>query len=232
MKLQILEQPDDTTCGPTSLHAVYNYLGYDISLPDLINDVHFLEDGGTLAVLLGTDALRRGFNVEIYSYNLKVFDPSWKTLSPDELIEHLEHQLQYKPGKKFRTASLAYIEYLKAGGKIKFDNLTVSLLKSYFSKNIPVLAGLSATYLYECKREHVLSSKKIVYDDVRGEPTGHFVVLRGIGETGCIKVADPYRGNPISNESYYEIDAERLVNAIMLGIITYDANLLIVSKKG
>ncbi|MDH5656323.1 MAG: C39 family peptidase [Spirochaetia bacterium] len=230
MKLQILEQPDDTTCGPTSLHAVYNYLGYEISLQELIQDVHSLEDGGTLAVLLGADALKRGFRAEIYSYNLKVFDPAWKTDSSDMLVDHLYRQLQYKTGKKFRIASLAYIDFLKAGGKILFDNLTAALLKKYFDKNLPVLAGLSATYLYDCKREHVLSSKKIVYDDIRGEPSGHFVVLRGFNESGMVKVADPYRGNPVSNESYYEMDSERLLNAIMLGIITYDANLLIVDK--
>ena len=231
MKLNILNQPDDTTCGPTSLHAVYNFLGYSIDLTELIKEVHSLEDGGTLAVLLGNDALQRGFSAEIFSYNLKVFDPSWKNLSNNELIEKLNNQLQYKHGKKFRIVCESYIHFLSIGGKIHFENLTVDLLRRYFRKNIPILAGLSATYLYECTREHALSSGKVIYDDIKGEPSGHFVVLRGMTEDNRIKVADPYRGNPISNDNYYEINFERLINAIMLGILTYDANLLIISNK-
>ena len=31
MDIKILQQPDDVTCGPTSLQAVYNHLGYKIS---------------------------------------------------------------------------------------------------------------------------------------------------------------------------------------------------------
>ena len=52
-KLKILTQPDDSTCGPTSLHAVYQYFDDEISLEQVISEVSFLEDGGTLAVFLG-----------------------------------------------------------------------------------------------------------------------------------------------------------------------------------
>lgn len=58
--VKMLSQPDDTTCGPTSLHAVYNYFGSSLSLHQLISEVRSLEEGGTLAVMLGIDALKRG----------------------------------------------------------------------------------------------------------------------------------------------------------------------------
>ena len=76
-KLKILTQPDDSTCGPTSLHAVYQYFDDDISLDQVIKEVSFLEEGGTLAVMLGCHALKRGYKVKIYTYNLHVFDPTW-----------------------------------------------------------------------------------------------------------------------------------------------------------
>lgn len=231
MKLKILSQPDDTTCGPTSLHAVYNYLGLEVGLQTLISDIQSLEEGGTLAVLLGLDALKRGFKAEVYTYNLKIFDPSWRNLSSLELIDKLERQLEYKHGKKFRIASEGYINFLKRGGRLHFENLSMNTITNYLSREIPVLAGLSATYLYECKREFEQTSGKIMYDDIRGEPTGHFVVLRGITKNNQIRVADPYLQNPISGDNYYELDPDRLINAIMLGILTYDANLLIITKK-
>lgn len=50
---QIGRQPDDTTCGPTCLHAVYKYYGREIPLPELLEQVRTLEGGGTLGVHLG-----------------------------------------------------------------------------------------------------------------------------------------------------------------------------------
>lgn len=61
LHLEILPQPDDTTCGPTCLHAVYSYFGDALDLSTVIGEVQTLEEGGTLAVLLGLHALRRGY---------------------------------------------------------------------------------------------------------------------------------------------------------------------------
>ena len=60
MNVKILPQPDDVTCGPTSLHAIYHHYGYQISLHRLISEIEMLEGGGTLGVFLGLDALKRG----------------------------------------------------------------------------------------------------------------------------------------------------------------------------
>ncbi len=230
MEISILNQPDDNSCGPTSLHAVYNYMGYRIGLETLLEEVKSLSEGGTLAMLLGFDALKRGFHAIIYSYNLKVFDPSWENLDCKELVNKLEEQLKFKNGKKFTEATMAYIQFISAGGEILFEDLSPELLHWYFDRQLPVLAGLSANYLYKCPREYSKSSSNIVFDDIRGEPQGHFVVLHGVAKKGFIKVADPYKRNPISESNYYEVDPIRLINAIHLGIVTYDANLLIISK--
>ena len=70
-------QPDDTTCGPTCLHAVYGYYGDEAELDQVIQETVRLEHGGTLALLLGCHALRRGYQATIYTYHLQVFDPTW-----------------------------------------------------------------------------------------------------------------------------------------------------------
>ena len=77
LQLTMQAQPDDTTCGPTCLHAVYEYWGEQVSLTAVIDSVPKLETGGTLGVLLGIDALQRGYQVTLYTYNLQVFDPTW-----------------------------------------------------------------------------------------------------------------------------------------------------------
>lgn len=226
--IDMCQQPDDTTCGPTSLHAVYSYLNHQVDLHQVIDSVKFLEDGGTLAVMLGMDAIRRGFKATVYSYNLKLLDPTWDSISREELEKKLEDQLKYKHGKRFAEETRAFQDFLRLGGEIKFRDLTPRLLKHYFDQDIPILAGLSATYLYNSMREYTNRRNTSVFHDLKGEPMGHFVVLCGmLGKV--VYVADPYSGNPLSDGHYYEVDVLRLINAIMLGIATYDANLLIVT---
>jgi hypothetical protein len=72
-----LPQPNETTCGPTCLQAFLRFFGDDLDLADVIAQTSELGDGGTLAVLLGTQAIARGYPAKIFTYNLRVFDPSW-----------------------------------------------------------------------------------------------------------------------------------------------------------
>lgn len=227
MELTILPQPDDNSCGPTSLHAVYRHYGLDIELPRLISDIKSLETGGTLAVYLGIDALRRGMDATIYSWNLKMFDPTWAGLPTQELIARLERQQQVKNKKRFLQASAAYISFLRQGGRILFDPLTPELLRGILQLSIPILTGLSATYLYNSMRE-ISRGRRSHYDDIAGEPMGHFVVLTEYAAVDMVRIADPYSGNPLCGSQYYTLPVQRLINAIHLGSVTYDANLLIV----
>lgn len=228
--LKILAQPDDSTCGPTSLHAVYNFFQFQIGLDEVIADVNFLEEGGTLAVFLGLDALKKGFQARIHTSNLSMFDPSWNGLSNSELIGKLKAQLDYKKGRKFIVATNAYIQFLEKGGEITQHMLTEELIGSYLSQNIPVLTGLSATYLYNTKREYADENDNSIFDDLKGSPMGHFVVITRL-ENNHFWIADPYQENPIAQDKYYRVEAQRVVNAIHLGILTYDANILIISPK-
>ena len=229
LDIRILPQPDDITCGPTCLQAVYRHLGRRMELEQIISEVRGLPDGGTLAVYLGNHALKLGFKARLYSYHLKIFDPSWRGATPDELALKLESQLHYKQGKKFEAASRAYIRFLELGGEIAFDDLTPELLQVPFNAGLPILTGLSATYLYDSRREYTNRHNRSVYDDLRGEPTGHFVVLCG-REGNKVRIADPFIGNPLADDShYYDVGEERLIRAILLGVLTYDANLLVLA---
>ncbi|TPE45957.1 peptidase-C39 like family protein [Pontibacter mangrovi] len=225
--IKIHTQPDDSTCGPTSLHAVYRYFKDPISLSDVIKEVPSLDEGGTLEVLLACHALKRGYRARIYTYNMFIFDPTWIGLDNEEIILKLEEQLKYKKGAKLQRATHAYIEFLRLGGELRSRDLTKQLLRGFFEQGIPLLTGLSATYLYQSAREVGDEHDNSIYDDVRGFPMGHFVVLCGFGEDQkSIVVADPYRENPYFNDNYYEVKATHLINSIMLGMATYDANLL------
>jgi hypothetical protein len=231
LHLGIKSQPDDTTCGPTCLHAVYTYFGDKISLDKVIGQVKQLKGGGTLAVLLGCHALRRRYRAKLYTFNLQVFDPTWFAPGAPAIEERLTTQMKAKNNPKVRTASKAYLDFLRLGGRICFEDLTSSLIRGLLKRSIPILTGLSATFLYRTARETALG-KKLVYDDIQGEPTGHFVVLCGYNmQDRTVLVADPLLPNPISASPIYTVRLNRLICAIMLGILTYDANLLIITPK-
>lgn len=233
LDLQILAQPDDTTCGPTCLHAVYSYFDDELPLEQVIGEIKRLEDGGTLAVLLACHALRRGYDATIYTYNLNVFDPTWFDGDDDEchrqLPAKLTAQADAKGGGKRTVATEGYLEFLQLGGKVRFEDLTPGLIRKFLKRKIPILTGLSSTYLYHCARELDVGENKSVYDDIAGYPMGHFVVLCGLDKRSrLVEVADPLHENPGYGGHRYTVTIERLVGAIMLGVLTYDANMLII----
>lgn len=227
--LTILPQPDDTTCGPTSLHAIYNYYNDTISLEEVVKEVRQFKEGGTLAVFLACHALKRGYSATIYTYNLQIFDPTWFSSKGIDIAERLRMQSEVKTNEKLRKETEGYLEFLSLGGIIKFKDLSAKLIKKYLFNRVPILTGLSATYLYKSKRE---AGRGCMPDDIQGAPSGHFVVLYGYDRDGKrVLVADPYLQNPLSDDSYYRVAVHRLINSILLGIVTYDANLLIIEKR-
>lgn len=224
----IQAQPDDITCGPTSLHAIYQYYNDDISLQQVIREANILEEGGTLGVFLAIHALKRGYKSTIYTYNLEIFDPSWFYERANLKSKLLEQRI-IKKKRKLQIATEGYLEFLELGGKIRYQILTRALLRKYLNRNCPILTGLSATYLYQSKRELPVSLTEIEYDDIKGYPSGHFVVLCGYDKKQkLVTLADPLKPNPISNNNIYQVNIDHLINSILLGILTYDANFILI----
>ncbi|HVS19016.1 MAG TPA: hypothetical protein VMT18_10485 [Planctomycetota bacterium] len=222
-------QPDGASCGPTCLQAIYRHWGDDLPLSDLIAQIPQLDDGGVLAVQLGCHALRRGYRARIATLNLQLFDPSWFGPQPVDLRAKLVEQSAAKRKRKLHFATEAYLEFLDLGGEVVMRDLTAAWLAEELQAEVPLLTGLSATWLYHSSRE---TGVQPVDDDVRGVPQGHFVVLFGWdAERRRVLVADPERANPISREPIYDVDEERLIAAIHLGILTYDANTLRITPR-
>lgn len=222
------QQPDDETCGPACLHGVYRHFGDRVPLERLIADIHTLDKGGTLDVFLANHALRRGYDATILTYNLDLFDPTWFELPSDEIRARLRSQAKAKHWRRLQTATRGYDEFLRLGGRLQLRDLEPALLRRFLMRG-PVIAGLSATYLYRAVRDIPETNAD---DDVRGEPVGHFVVLTGFRrDTREILIADPLKANPLVRSRYYAVRVQRLIAAILLGVMTYDANLLIIEPK-
>ena len=234
LPVQHFVQPDDVTCGPTCLRKVYHFYGLEVAPEEVLGEIARNEDGGTLAVHLGNSALRRGFGARIFSYNLRIFDPTWSRLACGELTEKLRRRLPYLRDPKSQRAAESYLDFLSLGGEIAFDELTPALLKAIINRKHPVLAGLSATYLYKMPRErHDPLTHALLDDDIAGEPTGHFLVISGYQRWGRrFIVLDPSEHVPGGSSGRVVVDAQCLTNAILLGDLTHDAVLLELWPKG
>lgn len=226
LPLEIMQQPDDETCGPTCLHSIYSYYGDDISIDQVIDEVNKVDTGGTLAVHLGNHALKRGYRADLFTNNLHMFDPTWFKERDISIRQKLMAQLKHKRSDRVKNATSGYLSFLESGGNIHFSPITKKLIRLYLQQQKPILAGLSATYLYETAREIPETNE---YNDIKGVPSGHFVVLRGYDLIRKkVMVADPYSSNPLFRKHYYSVNINRLIHAILLGIVTFDSNLLVI----
>lgn len=226
LPVKMLPQPDETTCGPTCLHAIYRYWGEEARLADVIAHTRKLEQGGgTFAVFLACDALRKGFEATIYTYNLTVFDPTWFASGVD-IAERLRQQREVKTDPRLQHATEGYLEFLSLGGRLRLTDLSRPLIRGLLRRGLPILTGLSSTYLYRTAREY---GPNDIPDDVRGLPAGHFVVMAGYSrKERTVLVADPYGRHPYGPSHEYWINIDRVLGAVLLGIVTHDANLLVI----
>ena len=226
LPVSTLPQPDETTCGPTCLHAIYRFFGDDAALSVVIERMWRLEHGGTYAVFLGCDALRRGYRARIYTYNITVFDPTWFTRPNVDLAKRLIAQRERKRDPRLQHATTGYLEFLRLGGRLRLASLSPRLVERILRCRLPILTGLSSTYLYRAARE--LEDDGTI-DDVGGHPVGHFVVIAGWDDARRrVLVVDPYQPNPYGPSHEYWVGVERVLAAVMLGIVTHDANLLVI----
>lgn len=226
LPLRMLPQPDETTCGPTCLQAVYNYWGGKVQLAEVIERTHKLRHGGTFAIFLACDALRQGYQATIYTYNLTVFDPTWFVPEVD-IAERLQLQREEKQhDARLQHVTEGYLEFLRLGGRLRLSDLSRPLIRGLLRRNLPIITGLSSTYLYRAAREYGPDDTP---DDIRGLPAGHFVVIAGYDrEKRSVLVADPYWRHPYSPSHEYWVSIDRVIGAVLLGIVTHDANLLVV----
>jgi hypothetical protein len=224
----ISPQPDGSSCGPTCLQALYKFYGDEVTIAEIAKGIPQLDDGGVLGVQLACHALRRGYAVDIYTYNLQMFDPTWfRGVRPD-LQQKLEQQAaaKSKGKRKLQFATRHYREFLELGGRVDMRELSPAFLAELLADGAPVLTGLSSTWLYGGPRETATDNPQD--DDVGGVPQGHFVVLYDWqADARHVHVADPYRPNPFAPEPVYTVDVDRLIASILLGIVTYDANLIL-----
>lgn len=230
LPLRIDRQPDYTTCGPTSLHAIYRYYNDPIDLKTVIRETPKLPGGGTLGVHLAVHALSRGYEVATWLCNVRHMDPTWFR-EPTDLLAKLKARTKAKghaTDARYGPALQAVEQYLELGGEVVWGDINPELLGSRLAAGTPLLTGTNGTYLYQCARETEEGP-----DDIRGDAFGHFIVLCGYRSADqSVAIADPLLDNPAHGKQYYRASIYRLLGAIFLGVGSDDGNLVLIRPKG
>ena len=230
LPVPIERQPDYTTCGPTTLHAIYRYYGDPISLESGIEETPKLPGGGTLAVHLAVHALSRGYEAATWMCNVRHMDPTWFQ-HPTDVLAKLRERAEAKrllTDPRLGPALESATQYIALGGRLVWGDLTPDLIGNALADGTPLLTGTNGTYLYQCSRETDDGP-----DDVRGESFGHFFVLYGHrSEDQSVSIADPLLDDPAHGTKYYRVSIYRLLGAIFLGVGSDDGNLLRIRPKG
>jgi hypothetical protein len=229
LPVQINRQPDYTTCGPTSLHALYRYYGDTITLEQVISEMTMHSTGGTVSVHLAVHALQRGYEVATWVSNVNYWDPTWFQKETD-LAAKLRARFEAKKWnqtERHKAALASMEEYLALGGRVVWGDLTPDRISGVLADGMPILAGTNGVYLYQCMRESPDGP-----DDIKGDPYGHFIVVCGYRDSdNSVSVADPLMDNPAHGTKYYRASVHRLIGAIVLGAASDDANCLVIRPK-
>ncbi|MFA5070810.1 MAG: cysteine peptidase family C39 domain-containing protein [Candidatus Pacearchaeota archaeon] len=132
-QIKIFKQETDKSCGVACLRSILNYYGNDFSEKDIFDiKKNFNSEKWGLQnpqINLGNAALRLGFNVTYIGENhIIAYNNQFKDIKKS-LKEKLKTYSDY--GKFVAEETL---EFLKRGGKIKIELLTIEKIKKILNK--------------------------------------------------------------------------------------------------
>ena len=186
---------------------------------------------------LGAIAQKEGLKTSIVTLSTSVIDLSWRKLKMADLLKKLkkrklwfnkikrnpkivsseylaEHELQ------INIAELeVMIEYIKKGGFIKLQPLTLEIIKKTINQDKYIVVALDATIAFNSSR---IFNNKV--DDVKGSTWGHIVIINGYNNNK-LKIANPSRR--YTGRYYDWLDGDMVVEAI----VRRDRNMLVLGEN-
>jgi len=184
------------TCGPSSLQQILAYYGIEMDLKKIMRNVKIYKGGFAFMSDLATYVKKLGFDSKIICYDASIVDPTWSELSKRKIIQKLVKRFKFE-----KNGIKKLIKFLKVNGKLEIRIPTKELILSYLKKKVPPIICLSSTILRGKSRRY-----KGKYDDIKGNPIGHFLVISGY-DNGYFIVTDPSR----ISKGIYKVKEDKLL---------------------
>lgn len=223
-------------CLPSSATQLLNFYGIHVTFEQVKKDVplYITPEGkpvGTSVGHMGAYLLEKGFQVLFHTVDIEIFDPSWRGLSPNEILTKLQERRKFIKHSRYDDEILdvifdGYILFLQRGGEIDFPVVDEKYLIEQL-QNGPFILQVSYNFLNNCaKYVYNIEQKTYVQDAVTGHPTTHAVVVSGY-KSGKFIIVDP----DFEFGRVREIEPGRLIGAFYLAETDFDPIVITISKK-
>ena len=206
LKIPFVKQLHGNDCGIACVKMIGKFYGYNFSERKIL-DVVELHSDGVLAGELANYLLEEGFEVEIHSFDLNLFDPKLQKLSGLKLFKKVKDTVYFGKNVWKSVGLKAIIKFIEMGGKIKIIPPKEKTLIDFLKKKMPLIICLKSGILYD---------KKTLM--------GHYLVLNGYNKNSFI-VNDPYY------KGEYAIKKDKLMFALQAHSIDSTAYLIKAKPK-
>lgn len=214
MKLKVLtiKQESRLGCGAAAMSMVYKYFGKNISEKEIEKEIGGFLKFGSFATDHALMAIRFGFTVVCYSYNLEYFEPNDAKLSQQDLIKRTMFLIKKEKKNLHKKELNSILKVL--GGEVDFRMRMPSLniIRKFLDKKLPVVLIVNSVILFETK----FGGKKDL-------DMGHYLVLTGY-QKEKFYYNDPYCGKN------YSISSDKLIFALSNNALYCSAYLLVVNR--
>lgn len=171
MKIKILKQETNKSCGVACLRSIFNFYGNNFSEKDVWkkNESYKTKDGIRNPIIsLGLTALKFGFKVKYIGYNPIIANSN---TNPKDLKKSLKVKSKsyFSIGKFYVDSALKFLEL---GGNIVIDKLNVKKLKEILDKDKFFLVEIKPAYIN--KKSSINDNHKVI---VNGYNNKGFTIL-------------------------------------------------------
>jgi len=220
-----MQDLESATCGPTSLAMVYQKLGMNITVADILRDFHQGPKGeSTYVPQLARHLRDHGIKTKVSVSSSKIVSPDWKQLSPADVTSRLKTWLTVHPDDYWHNNNLHLLFYLQEGGELGIESYTDATITAGLDRGSLFLVCVDENWLWGHRLKRQNGGLKI--NDITGKLEGHFVVVTGY-ENGQFHVLDPYPTGLKGKHGSYDVPVADLVNASL----TWDPQIIEVFAK-
>lgn len=209
-------------CGPISVYTIHQFFGTTITTAEILKDLGVSTKTSTFPSQLAQHLRSFPYDVQLLTSCSYLVSPHWIGKSSLFIAEELQQWLVHHKRSPWRKGAQFLRDYLASGGMIKIINLTTHILDEYLEGGYLILACLEESWLWG--RRKIVG--KAFFDDVKGSPRGHFVVLFD-GNDHEYAISDPFpTGLPGRSGNYFVSK-----DTVMISILLWGATVVAVKRR-
>jgi hypothetical protein len=153
MKLEvpvIKQAKGSVDCGIAVVHMIAAYYKNKVTFDKIKSEIP-LDKTGTYNPQLGSFFLKRGFGVEIVTFNPGLFTNREKGKNSKQLLSHLEKLLKTKKPNQAKKVARYFMKFIKDGGKLVVRIPNEEDIRGEIENKWPLIAVLTTNFFFGTK---------------------------------------------------------------------------------